>query len=379
MKTKILFRERRGFALVLVAAFMLVVCIIAGLAVDVSRAYVVKTDLQKAADAAALAGAANLFTTSATALPVLSWSNAETAATNYVGNNKADNSALQEGTVVSGYYHYPSPSDPLQKGIIPGTCASSNNPCTTNSDCNQAVAEICMQRNYVPAVKVTITKSAGNNNGAVSNFFSSVVGWSKFQVSASAIAVSGYVGATPPGLALPFAMCSNVATDYFSQNPLPNTTITDISPYQMKNGTYVSPGQWTDLLPGKDPAASTVKDYIDNQANPKTGSPSPATTIGESIYIDTGLKGSGYLAIQNLIAANTLKGQNTIVYLPLTNCPLIPNTTSPIMGYTAFQITSATINSITGNLVSIYSTPINTSAGGGVSSLISAPQLVRSK
>jgi hypothetical protein len=179
-------------------------------------------------------------------------------------------------------------------------------------------------------------------------------------------------------------MCSNVALDYFSQVPLPSPpkAITDTSVYQMRNGTTVSPGQWTDLLTTKDPSANTLKDYIDNQSNPKAGSPSPATTQGEPIYIDNGLIASGYHAIQNLIDSNTLKGQVTIVYLPLTDCSsgtLVPGQSTPILGYTAFQITSTTNSSMTGYLVSSPPTPIGTGAGGGVGALVSAPQLVRSK
>ena len=367
-------RNERGFIVVVLAAGALVVFFgFAGLAVDVSRAYVVKGELQKAADAAALAGAGNLYmpNPATPAVPLLSWVNAESAATNFIGKNIADNSALTDGQVEAGYWNLASPSsDTLQpKGTVPGRCSSSGGACTSNIDCNST--EVCIQ-NYAPAVKVTVSKSPGNNGGPLTTFFARALGWNEFQVSGDAIAVSGFVGAVPPGLAFPFTITSCVTNDYFSQIPLPEVEITDVSVYHLKNGTDVSPGQWTNLLPGKEPSAATVRGYIENLIDPDDGTPSPATGAGDPVYLDPGTKAAVYHETQRLIDAG-----RGLVYLPIVDCNIVPNTVMQIRGYVAFQLTSTTNSSMTGHLVTTYMVPPGTGPGGGIGNTISPPKLVK--
>jgi hypothetical protein len=370
-----IFSSERGFIVVVLAAGAIIALFaFAGFAVDVGRAYVVKGELQKAADAAALAGAGLLYITNASSPPTLSWSNAESAATGFVGENTAENKALTEGEVESGYWDLAATSsNTLQpKGTLPGTCSLTNNGCSYNSDCS--LLELCIQR-YAPAVKVTVRKSPGNNGGAVVTFFARVVGRNDFQVGGSAIAVSGFAGTIPPGLAFPYVVPSCVINDYFSQSPLPNppTEITSTSVYHLKNGSDAIPGQWSNLLPGKGPSAENIKDeYIENLLDPKTGEPSPATSVGDPIYIDPGIKASVYHKTQELIDAG--KG---LVYLPIVDCSITPDTTMQIRGYAAFQLTSTTNSSMTGHFVASVSSPPGAGPGGGSSNVISRPKLVK--
>ncbi|HBA87799.1 MAG TPA: hypothetical protein DCZ75_07340 [Geobacter sp.] len=374
--TENLSKKERGFVVIVLALGTLVMLFaLAGLAIDVSRAYVVKGELQKAADAAALAGAGNLYMSnpSSPATPILSWANAESSATNFIGKNTANGRALTDGLVEAGYWKIASPtSNTLNpKGTVPGSCSSTGSSCTNNSDCS--ASEVCIQ-DYAPAVKVTIRKSPGNNGGALTTFFARVVGWEEFQVAAGAIAVSGFVGSVPPGLAFPFAVTACVVNDYFSQVPLPDppTEVTDVSIYHLKNGTDVSPGQWTNLLQGRDPSAETVKAYIENLNDPKDGTPSPATNAGDPVYLDPGTKAAVYRETQQLIDSG-----RGLVYLPVVDCTIVPNTTMQIRGYVAFQLTSTTNSSMTGHLVSMYMIPPGTGPGGGIGNTVSAPKLVK--
>ena len=365
--------ERGLIVVVLAAAALVVLFAFAGLAVDVSRAYVVKGELQKAADAVALAGAGELYELSSSAPPKLSWTNAESAATNFIGKNMVDNRALTDGQVVVGYWDLASPSSGTlhPQGTVPGRCSSISNDCTSNSDCTST--EVCIQ-NYAPAVKVTISKSPGNNAGPLPTVFARAVGWNEFEVTGDAIAVSGFVGAVPPGLAFPFAITSCVINDYFSQIPLPNPPIevTDVSVYHLKNGTDVSPGQWTNLEPGKSASAETLKGYIENLLDPKDGTPSPATGKGDPVFLDPGTKAVLYLETQQLINAG-----RGLVYMPIVDCTIAPGTVMQIRGYVAFQLTSTTTSSMTGHFVATYTIPPGTGPGGGMGNFVSAPKLVK--
>ena len=369
-----IFSSERGFIVVVLAAGALIVLFaFAGLAIDVGRAYVVKGELQKAADAAALAGAGNLFIMNASAPPTLSWTNAESAATGFIGKNTVENRALTEGQVESGYWDLASTSsNTLQpQGTLPGTCSLSNSACSYNSDCS--LSELCIQR-YAPAVKVTVSKSPGNNGGAMVAFFARVAGRDDFQVGGSAIAVSGFIGTIPPGQLFPFTITSCVVNDYFSRSPLPNppTEITSVSVYHLKDGSDAIPGQWTNLLSEKEPSANRLKDdYVANLLDPETGAPAPATSVGDSIYIDPGSKASVYHATQKLIEAG--KG---VVYMPIVDCTITPDTTMKVLGFAAFQLTGTTNSSITGHFVASFTSPPGTAPGGGSANLVSAPKLV---
>lgn len=365
--------EERGFIVIVLAAGVLVVLLaFAGLAVDVGRAYVVKGELQKAADAAALAGAGNLHVVTPSPPPAPSWANAESAATGFIGKNSAENKALSDGRVETGYWNLAAPSNAIApKTTVPGRCSTSGFGCTYNSDCT--ASELCIQ-NYAPAVRVTVEKTPGNNGGPLMTFFARVVGWKEFEVAGSAIAVSGFVGAVPPGRTFPFAVTTCFTNDYFSRTPLPNppTEITNTSVYHLRNGTDASPGQWTNLTNGKDPSATMIADYIENLLNPDDGTPSPATKVGDPVYIDPGTKAAIYHKTQELIDAG--KG---LVYLPIVDCTIVPDTVTPIRGYAAFQLTSTTNSSMTGHFVALYTIPPGASPGGASANAVSPPKLVQ--
>ena len=76
-------RDRGGNTLVMMAAFLVPMTVLAGSALDISRQFLVKSRLQQACDAGALAGRKFMTATSGTALD----SNASTQATNFFNSN----------------------------------------------------------------------------------------------------------------------------------------------------------------------------------------------------------------------------------------------------------------------------------------------------
>ena len=366
--------DNRGVIMVVLAVGVIVLFFaFSGLAVEVGRAYVVKGELQKAADAAALAGAGNLYLLNATAPPRLSTINAREAATGFLGKNVVENKAVVDGHVESGYWQLDASTDTLKpEGTVPGRCSVSGITCTYNSDC--AATDLCIQQ-YAPAVRVTLNTSGTENGGPVTTFFSRVLGWNQFEVSGNATAVSGFAGMIPQGLSYPFVITSCLVNAYFAQQPLPDppAEINSTSIYHLKDGTSVSPGQWTNLLPVAGPSAEKLKEeYIENLIDPAEGAPPPATKVGDPIFIDPGTKASVFHKTQQLIDAG-----RGLVYLPVVDCTITPFATMPIRGYAAFQLTSTSNSSITGHFVGMQTSLPGSGPGGAMTNVVSAPKLVK--
>ncbi|MCL4500735.1 MAG: pilus assembly protein TadG-related protein [Deltaproteobacteria bacterium] len=87
-----------AFSIFLLVVFMALLAF----TVDLGHLYVVKGELQNAADAGALAGARAIYLN--TISPNPDWSAGQTATTNAIRDNKADNSDLLGGQVETGYW-----------------------------------------------------------------------------------------------------------------------------------------------------------------------------------------------------------------------------------------------------------------------------------
>lgn len=154
-------KDRRGVVLIVVASMLVGLLGFAALAVDIGYAMVLRNELQDAADAAALAGA-NVFypPTPAPSTP-LDWTAAEVTAAEAIRLNKAAGTTLTDCQAETGYWNLGRNPFGLQnKGITPGATDA-------------------------PAVKVTVSRSAGNNGGPVRLFFGRVLGRHFASVSAA--------------------------------------------------------------------------------------------------------------------------------------------------------------------------------------------------
>jgi Flp pilus assembly protein TadG len=176
-----LLKDDRGavapITIVMLVAFFALLAIVT----DLGHLMLVRSQLQNAADAGALAGAGALspYTSSGP-----NWAAGQKAAIATVQANKADTYWLSTATVQTGYWDTTwtpatAPASLLSTGIVPGP---------TN----------------VPAVKVSIQKIGGSNNGPVALTFGQIFGISTVKVAAHATAML-----SPPSGPFAYAMFSN--------------------------------------------------------------------------------------------------------------------------------------------------------------------------
>ena len=241
-------KAQRGIVMPLTAVALLTLIGFMGLALDVGYVYMVRNQLQNAADAAALAGAGHIFSSTAS---TPNFTVASAAASNAIINlnNTAANAPLVTGTITTGYWS------------LSGSPSGLHATPLGNQD--------------FPAVEVDITKNGAN--GAVNAFFSQVLGITSFNPMARAVAVI-----TGPGQAnvFPMAISDCLFNNYWnastnspklatSTSPLPNQTLPQTigQPYVFEiesayHAVVCSSGQWTsyNLSP---PSTATMKSMID--------------------------------------------------------------------------------------------------------------------
>lgn len=158
-------RERRGVVVVVVALSMVLVLSCTALAIDLALLYMNRNELQRAADAAALAGASAYFTNAGLAqdLPALR-EIATDRATEYAQANTTQQRATQVliDDIVLGHHDFAQPQAPLDTGV--GV--------------------------RLNAVEVTTRRTEESPNGPVTLFFARTFGISTGEVTAIARAAA---------------------------------------------------------------------------------------------------------------------------------------------------------------------------------------------
>ncbi len=150
--------DQSGAMGLMIAFIMVVLLAFAALAIDYGYMSMVQGELQKAADAGALAGASALGSSNNPA-----WSSGTAQATSFVQQNKAAGQLLADCQVDYGYWS--KLSHVLQASTI------------------------TPQQTDVPAIQVTIVKSSGKNGGPVQLLFAPIFGVNTFNLSARAVAM----------------------------------------------------------------------------------------------------------------------------------------------------------------------------------------------
>jgi len=201
-----LLQQQRGAVLVLVALLMLVFVGITALAIDIGHLYVVRNELQNAADAGALAGAMNLYSDDPVAgleiLPTANQVAYDTATRNASENLPVEVvwSGGNSGDVQRGHWsfseHRFTPADTLVPVTLAGvTTAQLDLMDGTTPDRSPA---------FVNAVRV----AARRETNPATSFFAGVFGFDSFVRSAEAVAYIGFAGQLEPGEAdQPIAIC----------------------------------------------------------------------------------------------------------------------------------------------------------------------------
>ncbi|TCG06952.1 pilus assembly protein TadE [Paraburkholderia steynii] len=303
-------------------------------AIDVPRVLTVTNELQNAADAAALAGAAALSPT--TGAP--NWSGATAAASNAIQLNDSDGKQLVSGTVNAGYWDVSASSPTL---LAPASV-------TLPAPAGQLLQ---------PAVKVTIARN-GSSNGVVTLLLGELLGTPTATDSATAVAVIAPPSTVPAGGLFPVAMDQCVFDQYWnSQTNQPKLDPSTNQPYEFQigngqqYGSSCDAGQWTSFATASN-NVPTIRNLI------KNGNPTPLS-VGDNIYIEPGVETTIYGSVPTGVT----------VVMPVA-AQIASKNYVPIVAFAAFHIDGSYGGSskyIQGHFVASYKIPVQGSGVGTVS------------
>jgi hypothetical protein len=315
-------------ALAVIAALGITVLLgMAALALDIGHLLSVKNELQSAADAGALAGSRALS-------PYLgnlpNWTQGQSTATYTIQHNKVDGVFLSNCQVEPGYWS------------LTGRVLQATGITPTNND--------------VPAIRVRVSRTAGQNGGPVNLFFGPILGANTTSVSAQAVAFISGIAGIPAGSGFPMATPKIVVDQYWYQDP----------PISFKIGSdYHTPdgGQWTSFLVDSN-NVPTIRNLIQN------GSPTPLK-LGDNIWIQPGTKTTLYSDAAALVGK--------VVIMPVVTTNFETHAYTPILGFVAFYLEASVGGSgkyIQGHFVKNYLS--SGTPGGPVTGAFVPPKLAYS-
>ncbi|MBU3694496.1 MAG: hypothetical protein FGM40_06665 [Rhodocyclaceae bacterium] len=268
----------RGSVLLLSVVLLPVLVGLVALAADIARILLTKDELRRAAEAAALAGAKGLLTSTTP-----DWSAAGLRARDALTRNNAAGTALQDAVIEYGYWDL---------GTQGWGAASSFSAGLARPTGGQ----------WAPALRVTVGRDGSAtgtaNGGPLSLFFAPVFGSLLQNVSASAIAMQSAPGRVEPQALLPIAINRCMFDLYWNSSTGAPIPVAPTSPYynaadpyelrigaQNQYGTCAA-GQWN-LFSTTDNSTAGVQGLLTN------GNPS-AMSIGDQTWIDSGVKNALY-------------------------------------------------------------------------------------
>ncbi|MEN8505592.1 MULTISPECIES: TadG family pilus assembly protein [Paraburkholderia] len=338
--TRARYRRQRGTMSFVFVSFVLMALAFSAFSVDIGRYYLASSELQTAADAAAIAGARSLFTGNLNS--TANWSAANASAASAVQLNASGGSTLTAATVQSGFWNLTgSPASMQSAAITPGAYDS-------------------------PGVQVTVSRATGLNGGSLVFLFAPLFGVNDTPVTATAVAVVSAPGFVATGALYPVALAKCIFDQYWNTqtgSPKIDPSTGQAYTFQITNGTSYGgclPGQWTSFQTNANDVP-TVRGFMAN------GNPAQLS-IGASIWIQPGVKTTIYSSVL----------PNIDVLLPVVQQVATSNAT--ILGFAAFHIDSAVSaggnNYIQGHLI----TRVNVSSGSPQNSLYGAyvaPRLAR--
>lgn len=357
--------SQRGMTIVYVVLSIFVLLAALGLAVDLGHVQVVRGELQNAADAAALAGAKNLYLRPPTpGACTLSWDQGRDGATAFIAQNRSDGTALSDGNVERGYWN-PAFDPATDPPLISETTLPANLPVGAST-----------------AIKVTVGRQEGKNGGPVPTFFmkdltDDIKILSVPVSSKPAVAVSGYAGYLPPGSPLPLfpiAIHSCMTDQYFNRPTYPNPptaiSFTGSLPISYPDGgSGCVTGQWTSFLEDPGEGTSAVMSYLDGT---KT---SPALGLSDQIWtLNASMRNALFQQVKKSLPAG---GRD--VLLAIVAGDLLNAGRTPILGFATFHIDDADNKPayVRGHFVDYQVAPPGTRPGGRVSNTVTMPVLVQ--
>ncbi|WP_083902398.1 pilus assembly protein TadG-related protein [Pandoraea sp. B-6] len=330
-----------GSVALLFLLFLIALLSFGAFAVDLARVSFVRSELQNAADAAALAGASALMNADSSGP---NWPQARTAASNGVAMNGSDGQTLTTATVQTGYWNLSGGPAGIQ-------------PTTISPGIDDA-----------PAVQVAVARTANQNGGAIDLLLGGLLNLLRTPGSAMAVAVTAPPGTVGTGGLFPVVLDQCIFDQYW--NAKTNQPLTDPStgqPYEFRitngqtYGSACSAGQWTSFLINAN-NVPTIRTLIAD------GNPSPLS-IGDNIWIEPGAKTTIYQSVPT----------NITVVMPVAT-QIDSKTYVPIVAFAAFYIDASVGGSgkyIQGHFVGGYKIPTSSSGVGPNYGAYVAPRLAQ--
>ena len=295
------FREESGSVAVIVGIALTLLLGCAALAIDLGHLYVVKQELQNAADAGSMAGADSLapylIGNGNTLIP--NWDAAQAVASTTTKENKTDKTLITDCQVQAGYFN-------LLSKVLQSTAIT---PTTVD----------------VPAVRVTVSRVAGQNTGAVLPFIAQILGINFMNVSAQATAMLSCPSTANRLSLFPVAVNKGVIQILFNTsdgNPgsglsQPFNIGSDYHYPDLDTGNNEVAGEWTSFFDQANDVP-TIKNLI-NGSNPSPISISQLIQCVSDIWVQPGTKNSLYNDVANVPNLVKADGTGKTVFLPVVN------------------------------------------------------------
>ncbi|MGQ9687668.1 MAG: pilus assembly protein TadG-related protein [Desulfobaccales bacterium] len=340
-------QDTRGASAFFVAISIFLLLTTVGLVIDLGHLYVVKQELQNAADAGASAGAMSLYwlgtgTDPQDAKDLLSCEYAHLKAVEVVNQNRSDNNLLAI------------PVEDVQVGVwqyngAKGIWEFETLPCDPENAYN------------INAVRVT-TRRTQAVNGPVNLIFARLLGIPRLELTGQATAMLGWVRSLRPGAGFPIAVGDNYVP------PVGERMWVTFSP------DHSDTGGWHSFL---HPAASAryISDLITGDEA------SDLIKVGDFIEMQNGVADSTINTMQKEFYH--VHGGDWTVILPVIPAAQTYNQQREVLGFVAFEVVTVDKKEksvsgwIRGGYICPGSETSSPSGGGGLALRASLPKLVQ--
>ena len=322
--------DESGAATMVIAIVLTALCGFVGLAVDYGHMVMVKAELQRTADAGALAGATGLVpynNPGPNQMP--NWVQGRNKAHAIINNaaNQADNLmfSITEGTVLSGYWWLKPPTGHPQPPL---------------SDTPGAAAYL-----PEPAINVTLSRN-------VTLYLAPLVGISSpTTVSATAIAILPEAYTTSK--IIPIAVSYDTVF-----NNSGGTVLIDVNPQEVTVNSNKNEAGWFTMTANENFPQSVLN-------NPLTASTDLSAT---NIYLQPGAE---------VTLEHQLIHKGMVLVMPVVQT-VKQKTMPPIIGFAAYQVDDVVGPNITGHFIDKYYDPnvVPTEGTGIISAVAGTPKLV---
>jgi hypothetical protein len=289
------------------------------LAVDYPYLWVTRAQMQTTADAAAMAGGRYLGEGGTP-----NWTTATAQAQAMLASNLVDGKVITQASIQTGYWD--TSGNQLGLQLLPMTPAKTD----------------------VPAIRVAISRSSGQNTGEIKTFFANFFGIASLPVSVTAVAARAGPSTIGANVLFPLAMPQCMYDTYWNASSTPPGPKIDPSTkkayvFQFGSATYAGCNINGNKFPAGAWAAATSADTSSSALQSLvTSRIGQSMSIGDRVFVNSGNFGNPlYTAVNNCSASAAVSSQ-TCRYVSVAI--FANNSTTgynPITGFSCIEILSA--------------------------------------